>query len=367
MNHKNILNIVILLIIIQKKIHSIRKNSHEPKLENICLSLTNYKNENREKMGEKSLQDYYKSGITKGKGAFGEVKKITFANKEVVSIKRIEIKKRDFKIGDQSYEELKNLQEFGNKEGFLNYIGCVYLSKNADTYSVLIITEYLEIDLDKGGKLFKISTPKKSERYNYYKKLFFYLKNLHSKNMVHLDIKPANIMSDKDLSSQNFNLKFIDFGLMRKIGITAKQGTLRYLIPSYFDGNYLSSFQRDIFALLITILFLEYGENQYITTSNGCYKILNYTSSCFLGLLDSIFLGYYKNEFGKINKNLTSFKRYFLIKNINKHCETFICLIFTNLKSKNNEFKTAEQIWKDFDKVIAKEVSLENQNEIILI
>ena len=74
------------------------------------------------------------------------------------------------------------------------------------------------------------------------------LNELHSKDIVHLDIKPENI-----LRSQNGNFKLADLGLARllsKLNMAHPEGDMRYLAPEMLDDDTSTPLKKaDIFSL----------------------------------------------------------------------------------------------------------------------
>ena len=70
---------------------------------------------------------------------------------------------------------------------------------------------------------------------------------LHRKNIVHADIKPLNILLDRDMKV----VKVADFGLSSFYDLAMPsvfQGTLNYMAPELFDGSSGSSQASDVFA-----------------------------------------------------------------------------------------------------------------------
>ena len=74
------------------------------------------------------------------------------------------------------------------------------------------------------------------------------LNELHSKDIVHLDIKPENI-----LRSQNGNFKLADLGLARllsKLNMSHPEGDMRYLAREMLDDDTNIPLKKaDIFSL----------------------------------------------------------------------------------------------------------------------
>jgi len=81
---------------------------------------------------------------------------------------------------------------------------------------------------------------------------------MHKKNIVHLDIKPSNILLSLRSGSSIPSLKIADFGLSRKLDSKStyeghKRGDGRYLAPELLDSNPVISTAADMFSLGVTI------------------------------------------------------------------------------------------------------------------
>ncbi|KAF7026424.1 hypothetical protein CFC21_038529 [Triticum aestivum] len=91
---------------------------------------------------------------------------------------------------------------------------------------------------------------------------------LHQKNIVHLDLKPANLLLDDNLVA-----KIADFGLSRCFGEMQSRviteniaGTLGYLAPEF--GNGVITYQFDIYSLGVIIIEILTGKKGYHAVDN---------------------------------------------------------------------------------------------------
>ena len=96
----------------------------------------------------------------------------------------------------------------------------------------------------------------------YFKEMLEALKFIHSKNIAHLDIKPANILFDK-----YFRLKISDFGLASNFEknelIRGFLGSLLFMSPEQIKRQNYDPFKADIWALGITFYLLATNENPW--------------------------------------------------------------------------------------------------------
>ena len=127
----------------------------------------------------------------------------------------------------------------------------------------LLVTEYL-----RGGELFKQITERgfnlTEKKVNVYvKQIVKALNYIHSKRIVHLDIKPQNIMllnRDQDV------IKLIDFGLARELSPFMKVqanicGTMGFIAPEVLNCRDATP-ATDFFSLGVVIFMLLSGGHE---------------------------------------------------------------------------------------------------------
>lgn len=99
-----------------------------------------------------------------------------------------------------------------------------------------------------------------------------HLHGAHEKPIFHLDLKPSNILLDKN----NMTAKIADLGLSRLVASTEThktqmvnvKGTLGYMPPEYIDGGYISK-RYDVFSLGVIILKIMAGNKGH----SRCYEM----------------------------------------------------------------------------------------------
>ena len=105
---------------------------------------------------------------------------------------------------------------------------------------------------------------------------------LHSKSIVHQDLKPQNVLFNEDRTQ----LKLCDFGISNKVEqtratVAARSGSIRYMAPEQLDDQL--SPKTDVWALGCILLSLVSGKLPYQGLQNE-FKIM--TQTCSVGPLE---------------------------------------------------------------------------------
>lgn len=172
-----------------------------------------------------------------------------------------------------SLREISALKQCENNRYCVNLLDIV-VGRSRD--SIFLVFDYAEHDLSKLVKKFKIPF-KESEIKTLMLQLLSALSYLHSKNIVHRDIKMSNL-----LYNNQGELKLADFGLARTIPIndnvmTLKVVTLWYRAPELLLGSARYSYSIDIWSVgcVLCELYLGYPLFQGNDELDQLYKIFN--------------------------------------------------------------------------------------------
>lgn len=204
-----------------------------------------------------------------GSGAFAEVYKGNLENR-TVAVKRMT---NTYMYEKEFHREVQCLMmvKHTNVVQFLGYCADTQGSVEkydgkfvmADVQQRLLCFEYLP-----GGSLHEYITDTSSglqwrDRYHIIKGVCQGLHYLHQKNIVHLDLKPANILLDDNLVA-----KLADFGLSRCFDVMQSRvhtanigGSLGYLAPEFSNGDITYKF--DIYSLGVIIIEILTGKKGY--------------------------------------------------------------------------------------------------------
>jgi len=148
---------------------------------------------------------------------------------------------------------------------------------------------YIALELAQHGDLINIITkfgklPESIARL-YFGQLVEVLEFIHMKGYSHLDIKPDNILFDK-----NYNLKLWDFGFASESKyLSSKYGTLNYAAPEIFTQEQYNAPVTDIFSAGIILFIMVTGHPPFCKpdVSDIRYKhILNNNLDQFWELID---------------------------------------------------------------------------------
>ena len=194
-------------------------------------------------------KNFYLYGRQIGHGAFGKVNlALHVASGRLVAIKSFNkknLKKKNAK------------QKINNEIEMLSRLRHPFISQILDSFEtdthIFIVMEYICGDLlgfiRKRGKL--------SETVSkiIFKQLIEGLRYIHSKKIVHRDIKLDNILIDLTNT-----IKICDFGVSRKISkdeiMHEHCGTPAYIAPEIFENNGYTGFQCDIWSAGVTLYYI---------------------------------------------------------------------------------------------------------------
>lgn len=199
-----------------------------------------------------------------GKGAFGEVWKVTHENSKKVYCVKI-LSKRDIfeqKLINQINKEISIMYN-------INHPYSVKLVNHFEDNEKL----YLIMELAPNGNLYNLiqnNIKEKVKNMVLIKKLIVQsieiIKYLHSKNIVYRDIKPENLLLDND-----YNIKLCDYGWATYFTpgkfLTVYCGTPEYVSPEVIK-KYPYNEKVDIWGLGVLIFELVFGYAPFSSTFN---------------------------------------------------------------------------------------------------
>lgn len=142
-----------------------------------------------------------------GKGSYGVVwRAIEKKNREVVAIKKIYDAFSNEVDAKRTYRELFYLCELVNHPNIMKVLRMYKSLNNKDIY---IVAEFIENDLH---AVIRANICEDLQRKYIIWQLLKALKYMHSANVIHRDVKPSNILINRDCL-----VKLADFSLARSI------------------------------------------------------------------------------------------------------------------------------------------------------
>ena len=200
------------------------------------------------------LAYYFDSLELTGEGSFGSVVNISWPEKKF-SVKKMPLPDLENEESSLPYYEIQNLKKTQNSEYFLNFFECLYDDRENEGF-LYILTETLFIDL---SALDISEDLPQNEKLNLYKSLIKGLISLKNLNLVHNDIKPANIMFTDDKLNK---VKLIDFGLSKNFEKLNSNGSLYFMtFDKLLNGRVPAKYQSDLVALGVTIGIIEFDDD----------------------------------------------------------------------------------------------------------
>ena len=213
-------------------------------------------NESEVPKNRKTLDDYLVIQIL-GSGGQGEVRKVRRkSDGKVIALKILNVEWGSDKF-NQAMNEVAMLEEI-SKPQCNPFLACYY----AHYYDFVNNKFLIEMEFIEGTTLDKFIFNTESSNRNKYlllilKDLITAIKLVHSKGIIHSDIKPDNILITKDLVP-----KLVDFGAGCKTSLCDKEvqccrgfvGTARYLSPEVITQR-TRYFSSDIWSLGVTLYY----------------------------------------------------------------------------------------------------------------
>ena len=196
-----------------------------------------------------------------GKGTFGRVFKVTDTLGQTFAVKKVSKRILDNKSSEYLKKEISILSEISHP----NITNCLFSFENDS--SVFIIQEYCS-----GGDLETYLRKNKSVKKSIMRKWITGLLNgltyLHRNNIMHRDLKLANLLLST-ADSNTAELKLADFGFAKKMELKIT-GTLLgsplYMAPEIFrEENY--SIKADIWSLGLVLFEIFTGQGLYSCSS----------------------------------------------------------------------------------------------------
>ncbi|KAM0842356.1 hypothetical protein ACQ4PT_058404 [Festuca glaucescens] len=221
----------------------------------------------------KEIMNNFSDDQVLGQGGSGVVYKGVLHNGKMIAVKRIDSSRPGL---EKQFENEGYHLMMLKHPNIVRYVGYCYETRHvctkyngkhvfAEMAERLLCLEYLP----KGSLDNYLSDESSgldwSTRYNIIEGICYGLCHLHEnidKPIIHLDLKPANILLD-----DNMLPKVTDFGLSRPldeqtISTASRAGTLGYMAPEYIHSGKLTP-KSDIFSLGVIILEVVTGHRDY--------------------------------------------------------------------------------------------------------
>jgi serine/threonine protein kinase len=269
------------------------------------------------------FSDLFEVDAALGKGTFGSVFRVTTKLKIdmipagfVVAVKLIDISKMDKAALAALDSEMDILKELTSSEGsdpigsnyivkyytklHVNFTGKVYLAILMENIHGITLEQFIDSckverynpDTDSTEVTYKTDILTAGQIANIIRQMLEGLIYMHSKNIVHRDIKPGNIM----LESRTKNIRYIDFGFACFDELSADRYQCKQKItgtPVFMSPEVLKNFNKPGAALINTQRQVEILKSSDlwavgITIYDLFFGIDPYVSDSVLDLLDEI-------------------------------------------------------------------------------
>lgn len=241
------------------------------------------------------VETVWGTGQFKGHGSFGEVREVNISGTKMAIKKIILGRKRTstefsqfLKLTLHEIEVLKDLSDLKTNY-FPSFYGCGSSPKN--TYgpmTIFVLQEILSTDLDTKNSEILINNIPAKDRIKLYLQIAEGLSLMHSKNYVHSDLKPENIMSKTSLTSPNPILKIIDFGMTYKTNDLIHGGSPLFNAPEKTNTDRLNKLSHDTWAFGLLVASIE-AQKTYLFARipNSCFTSF-FTRTCGESILTNV-------------------------------------------------------------------------------
>eukprot|EP01012_Entosiphon_sulcatum_P038013 TRINITY_DN4904_c0_g2_i1.p1 TRINITY_DN4904_c0_g2~~TRINITY_DN4904_c0_g2_i1.p1 ORF type:complete len:1227 (+),score=159.88 TRINITY_DN4904_c0_g2_i1:225-3905(+) len=212
---------------------------------------------------------WYLSDVVLGQGGYGRVRLGMSESGMLVAIKQVAVQSQSPTLREEMLNEIRLLSTFRH-DNIVAYLGSAVLGRN-----LMIVMEYVPCGslcfiLRHFGKLAPRSVA------HYTRHIVRGLAYLHSRNIVHRDIKPGNLLLDA-----SGRCKLTDFGTsdyFTEIRPNDVRGTPMYVAPEALAKNVSKA--SDIWSLGLTVLELLTGRLPWETgNNNNPHYLLNLIAS----------------------------------------------------------------------------------------
>lgn len=186
-----------------------------------------------------------------------------------------------------------------------------------DDDEMVLIFEFLS-----GGELFERITAEgytmsEAEVINYMRQICEAIKHMHERNIIHLDVKPENIMCQ---TRQSTNVKLIDFGLATKLDpnqvVKISTGTAEFAAPEIVDREPVG-FYTDMWACGVLAYVLLSGLSPF--AGDNDIETLKNVKACDWD--------FDEEAFREVSDEAKDFIRRLLVKNKEKRLTAHECLM----------------------------------------
>ncbi len=245
-------------------------------------------------------------------------------------------------------KELSFLRTFKKENEFLDFYGCVY---NKQERIVYLIMEMMKKNLGHSEIVDFYQKPDKF-RFEKYVDLFEIIKKLNENHLIHLDIKPENIMINGNFSDDFYSLKLIDYGLGEEEGEIKSAGTPQYSHPQIINGFPTVFNTFDVFSMALVVAKLEVQRlypRTKIFARKSCYGDKRFKKSCLGEVKNNIWRGMMPIEEG-IKKRSIPYDKNKIINLID--CKKLTCILLNCLNFNPHDIPSANQVIKAIEKII---------------